>query len=461
VLLAGALWWLAGTRIGAQGVADPAALVIALLAVSGGGVLIAALLALWLDHHVVGHLRGIAEALRTGRIESLRDLPSSEGWGELSSLTRIAHARLAREQSLLQAADELERTRQQLAMLRGSLERWLATERWEPARILTGPLAEVADTLDRGFARDREVREQNQEASRLMRAELEGARDDARESVEQAERGFVEATALLTSVRELQRLGAELGTVLATPESEAPSSGAPAPGYREVAARAIEELVAASVESVDRLASGLRNVQGVGEQVRLIANRSTLIALNAALGGSAPPAGEDLAGELKALARDVRAATERSDQLARDLETEVAAASARMRDVRGRVSAILSEAPAEPAVAATGSRVPEDADRLMDRVREMIQDATSKGERLSAAGERSSRAAQRLVRRLEEHGREFDGLIVRLAASSALPEEPRADEPDERGAPETPLRLLERDVTAAGDDAGGEAESRP
>jgi hypothetical protein len=58
------------------------------------------------------------------------------------------------------------------------------------------------------------VREQNQEAMRLVAVELAAASHRCQESVEQAERGFVEATALLTTVRELQRLSGELASAL-------------------------------------------------------------------------------------------------------------------------------------------------------------------------------------------------------------------------------------------------------
>ena len=56
--------------------------------------------------------------------------------------------------------------------------------------------------------------------------------------------------------------------------------------------------------------------------------------------------------------------------------------------------------------------------RLLERVREMVQDAAAKGERLSAAGERASRAAERLVRRLEEEAGTLDGLAMRLGATA-------------------------------------------
>lgn len=429
-----ALWWVAGTQIGPRDAADPALLVLSLLAASGLGLAIAVLLALWLDHHVVGQLRGLSAALHSGAVEKLRDLPATSGWGELSSLTHSAHELLARDRDLAALANEREDFRRALDRLRTSLERWLDEERWEAPPDLEGEVGGVVALLDRGLAREREIAEQNREAVRLVRAEMLAAREDARESVEQAERGFVEATALLTTIRELQRLGGELHNVLATPElpGAVPDRSTV---FGEAAAGAIEELVAASVESVEHLAGGLARVQEIAAQVQVIGNRATLIALNATLRGGGDG---ETGAELRTLARDVRAATERSDELSRELERDVQAATARMSDVRGRVAARLQSA-AESLSAAPAPSAPragEDANRLMDRVREMVQDATRKGERLSAAGERSSRAAQRLVRRLEEQLREFEGLAVRLGGVPAA-----------ESVSETPLRLISEPET--------------
>src|SRR5881296_2747926 len=44
------------------------------------------LLALWIDHHVVGHLHGLLLGLRSNRVAELRGLPAGAGWGELSEL---------------------------------------------------------------------------------------------------------------------------------------------------------------------------------------------------------------------------------------------------------------------------------------------------------------------------------------------------------------------------------------
>lgn len=435
-----ALWWIAGTRIGPRDAADPALLVLSLLAASGLGLAFAVLLALWLDHHIVGQLRGLSAALHSGAVEKLRGLPSTSGWGELSALTHATHELLARDRGLAEAAAGRERMRLGLERLGAALDRWLEVERWEAPAGVEGEAAALAAALDRGLARDRVIAEQNREAVRQMRSELIAAREDARESVEQAERGFVEATALLTTVRELQRLGGELHPALAGAAPPAPPpdrTGA----FGEAAAVAIEELVKASVESVEHLAGGFGRVQDIVTQVQVVGNRATLIALNATLRGAGEAtAPEDLGDELRTLARDVRAATERTDELSRALERDVHAATARMSGVRSSVAerlAAAAEALAAPAPPAAGepSRTPEEVRRLVDRVREMIQDAMRKGERLSAAGERSSRAAQRLARRFDEQVREFEGLAVRLGAA------PEGEAEGPRG-PDVPLRLI-------------------
>src|SRR5262249_35129134 len=88
--------------------------------------------------------------------------------------------------------------------------------------------------------------------------------------------------------------------------------------------------------------------------------------------------------------------------------------------------------------------------RLLERMREMVQDAGSKGERLVSTAERTSRAAERAARALEESMSELDGLVVRLRASAepsdlhALPSAPRGEDETLPGAPAgTVLRLLE------------------
>ena len=125
--------------------------------------------------------------------------------------------------------------------------------------------------------------------------------------------------------------------------------------------------------------------------------------------------GDSVAQDLKRLAQEVREATDRTSGFALDIETAVAEASEHMRGVRERALAKLEALPEAVATAApVTSRSYDDAQRLLERVREMVQDAARKGERLSAAGERASRAAERLTRRLEDEGSEAEALVLRL-----------------------------------------------
>src|SRR5262249_61979753 len=137
----------------------------------------------------------------------------------------------------------------------------------------------------------------------------------------------------------------------------------------------------------------------------------------------------------------VRAATESSDAMSREIEREITAASQRMKGLRERVAARLEQMPPLPPAAA----LPDDLLRLHERGREMVQDATRKGERGSAASERAPRSAERFMRRLEEELHEVEGLVVRLGPAGAPPAAaggtPSAP-PEPRGAPGS-LRLLQ------------------
>jgi methyl-accepting chemotaxis protein len=313
-----------------------------------------------------------------------------------------------------------------------------------------------------------EVRDQNLEVVRQIGVELSHALDDARESAEQAERGFVEATSLLTTVRELQRLESELAraldpVVLGTEPREADEMVSE---FITAARGAIEELVRASTESVEHLAASLTRVHEVAEQVRVLSNRATLIALDTAVatsGGATP--GPELALEMRQLAREVQEATARTTRLSGEVERESSSAMTIMRDVRERVAERLERVPAQSAATGGTRRGNDDATRLLERMREMIQDATQKSERLSSAGERVSRAADRLVRDIEDERGELAGLERRLKP----PEMGEDPEPTATSAPEiaprTPgLRLLGQEHIVQ-EESGGEtpglSEERP
>ena len=170
--------------------------------------------------------------------------------------------------------------------------------------------------------------------------------------------------------------------------------------------------------------------------------------------------GEDLSRELRLLTGEVRGASQHADALAAEVERETRAAGERMRSLRSRVAPRLEppvETPAAIAPAAAGAETPaaasassEHAARLLERVREMIQDATQKGERLSAVGERASRTADRLLRRLEDEAREIEGLMVRLSPAGELAAEDQArNDAGESAISAADLRLLDDDDNAS------------
>jgi len=450
---------------------------------------LAVTLGLWLDHGIASHLRGLSRAIASGDPTELGALPAAARWGELSLLTAQLQSLLVRQRELGRGLLELEELRHRIRSLRVAVEMRPRGQRTEPLRPLEGPLGPLIEVLNRHWADDEEVEVRSREEALGLRRELTLALADARDSTVQAERGFVEATALLATVRELQRLGGELQQELSPPASVAETAAGPAPGaaapgmgaaeapaaaeaqrrYREAAAAAIEELVTASRESVEHLAAGFSQVHEIGEHVQVLANRATLIALNVAVArGSLPPDAEPGAGaaprpeglsrDLKSLATEVRAVTDRTAELSRTIDREVAAAVERMHGLRERVAARLDEAPPLSEAGAgepPAAEPPEAALRLLERVRQLVQDAAAKGERLSATGERASRAADRLLRRLEEESVVLERLARRFGASEDdLHEEagPAADE-----TPPGDVRLLGPDEPkpAAGGPSSG------
>lgn len=241
---AGGMWWVVGTHAGPGTQLDLPVLITWLSATAALAILVGVALALWLDSGIIGHLRGLANSLVSGRVSELRGLPAGAGWGELSRLTQQVQLLLTHQRQIARTAEELGLIRAQLASTRASLERWVETERWEGARVEPGALAPLVESLDRGLRRLDEVRDQNVEAARQIGATVGIALAEARDTAGEAERGFVEATALLTTVRELQRLGGELEQSLASPAAGPANDDAEARlAWRAAARSAILELV--------------------------------------------------------------------------------------------------------------------------------------------------------------------------------------------------------------------------
>ncbi|HVP15292.1 MAG TPA: hypothetical protein VMS88_07095 [Terriglobales bacterium] len=412
-----------------------------------GCLALAVILGFWLDHGIVVHLRGVGRAIASGDPTGLPALPAARRWGELSMITEQVQSLLARQRDMGLAYFELEELRSRIQGLRLAVELWSRGQSSEPLRPLGGPIGPLVEALNRHRAADEEVDAGGRERALRLHRELRLALADARDSAGQAERGFVETTALLATMRELQRLAGDLQQDLSTEasssaaaESRASSVAEAHRRYREAAAAAIEELIEASRDSVGHLAAGLARVDEINQNVQVLANRATLIALNVALSRSGqPPDAEGLARDLRNLAAEVRSVTERTAGLSIDIGHDVAAAAQRMQGLRERTAAKLDEAP--PVVEAGATEPPpahptEATLRSLERVNQLVQDAAAQGERLSAAGERASRGADRLVHRLEEEANVLEDLARRLGAShedlaegagGAAPEPPVGD----------------------------------
>ncbi len=365
----------------------------------------------WLDRGIVARVRRVTASVRANDATALHDPHAGTGWGELADLRNHVSALITRYRQAARAADQLQISERQADSARQTILHWIETERWAALPPGIGALHGLSEALNRGFQRQIEVHEQNQEAARQVQAELATAATDARESAEQAERGFVEATSLLTTVRELERLGGELTLTLGARAATERDTAA-AREWVQPVSEAIRELVDAATSTVDDLATSLDQVQELSDQVQVLGNRATMIALNAVLAARRSEGGPAPAEDLKPLAREARIATDRAQVLAREVQARVASAHERMKGVRERVAERLARLDVPRA---TETPFSPDMLRALDRVREMVTDAARKAERLSAAGERSSRAADRLVRRLEDEVRDVEGLVVRLS----------------------------------------------
>ena len=409
LLAAGGIWWVIGNQPATEPTPDLVLLVSWLGAVAGFGIISGAAFALWLDHGIVAHARGLSQAVALRQIARLRGLPATSGWGELSLLTQQIQQLLMQYRHAERAADDFGQVRDQLTILHQALEHWNDTERWIGVKVPGGPVATAAESLDRGLRRLDELRDQNLEAARQVSRELEQSLDEARESSEQAERGFVEATALLTTIRELHRLETEMARLL----ERGPGVAMPRPSAGEAPAvgDAIADLEAVSALMEERLGRVLGSVEGVVGQVALLANRATLVALDTGSAGRVLDP-EEQVEQGRRLALEIRGVVDETTRLSREMKDDVNAASAQMRTIQQRT---ISRLASLPATVVEPPRSSAEIGRVLERVREMIQDATAKGERLSAVGERSSRAAEALLRRLEAEIGEMEGLLARLS----------------------------------------------
>lgn len=418
----GIAWWALVSRLMGGTPHATGDLMIGLAAVFALSLITGVVLAAWLDRGIVSRVRDLHRSVSSGRWVDRPGRPWISAWGELAALAGELEPSLARQRELGWAADELTRLRRQIEALEGAIERWTVSERWEPLAAEETALSPALDALNRGFDRQRTVTAQNLEAARQMKSDLAACLIEAREAAEQAEHGFVEATATLTSLNDLRRLATELEAALAKPEEASADRAAASETLRAAAASAIEELVAGARDSIDHLADGFSLVREIGEQVHVLSNRATMIALNTLL----PPADataetrERGAADIRQLALEVRSATTRVAELSRELERETEAATARMRGISERVALQLDRAPVVPATIRSGPN--QEVARLLERLRDAAGDVGEKRETFSKAAERASSAAQSVVQQLDDQGLDMEGLVVRLSPPESGPE---------------------------------------
>jgi methyl-accepting chemotaxis protein len=431
---------------------DPSTLIPLLIGTGVVSLVVGLLVARYIVRAVAGGLERIARGIEEGRLADPRSVGIVE-WGEMGWVGR--HVR-----EMLEVHREFNRSRTAFAQLHAELdrarlaiERWIASERWEPIAPVSPELSGLVEALHRGVTRQVEVADQNLEAARLVREQLAQVIEDAHQAARLAEHGYIEATALMTTLAEFARLATELQPALAAPAE----TNAAEVEWRTRAASALEELIEVSSQSVSQLSEGLSKVQEIGGQVQLLSNRATLIALDAIVGASRSEVGSTRipVAELKQLAAEVRAANERVSQLSADVERVAGDANARMSAVRASVLERL-EAAGTPAQAAPPSG---QVVRLVARLREMVRDAGRKGERLSESSEQASSASQHVARLLEEELQDVDGLIVRLTPTGISTAPSKTQEVD--AAPRAPRRLRVLEGQTPDDEPQAGREERP
>src|SRR5690349_17776602 len=181
----------------------------------------------WIRGTLVRQLRVLERAMASGRLTDLRGLPVGGGWGELSGLADAVAAFLARQAELERDAKDLAALRATLAALATTARAWADDERtpdWGAAPAdrngpANGPpngsanqedVAPLVSALGLATTRlDQRLREAGA-VSGLVRESVDDALARTSTAASTAERQFVEATSLLTVLRELRRWSGEV-----------------------------------------------------------------------------------------------------------------------------------------------------------------------------------------------------------------------------------------------------------
>lgn len=411
---------------------------------------------LWLRRTHVRRLELLARALETGHGPDRGTGPADEGggFGELSGIAELVGASLHRHRQLERDLGELIALRAAIDDVTRVLGTWAETEQPPeiPAPAAGGPsdvareraprlLAALGRAADQVSARAREA----WTVTGLVRDTVHDAVRRSEGVTAAAERQFVEATSLLTVLRELRRWGGELGAGLesraAGQRSEAAAVEAAATAARgrglllevETAAGAPLEAASATASRLAQAVAFHRTVEGEARIAAIEAAAASLVGVEHAT---------ELAQSLTTLTRDLVRAREQARGLERETEAGIVAAAREL----ARLRALLAQAVAafeEVRTAASGDAAVTTAAarRALDRMHEMMGEALARGEKLVQQAERTSSEALRAGDSMLGALDELDGLAARL-------EEPPPAEASQGDAgpaeedPPRPLRVL-------------------
>lgn len=398
---------------------------------------------LWLRRTLVLRLRRLATALASAPGRAARTGGLDRGFGELSSLAEIVAVSIERRDRLERDLDELTRLRDTLEHVSHTLETWTESEQ-APQAFPTGegPLTLALERVARSVeGRAHETRA----VAGLVRETVDDAARRAHGVTAAAERQFVEATSLLTVLRELRRWSGELAqgldaiTAARRPPTALADAVIKSSDLLTAAVRAADVPLSSARAAAMRLAESVALHTAVADDARVATVENAAAAL----------AGIEEAGELhealRTLARDLADASAR----ARVMELETESILALALEDRGAWEARLARVSAEIAELTESQTAPAAADpasgayRALDRIHEMVDEALARGEKLVHQAERTSSDALRAGESMRGALDELDGLAARLEP----PREARQASGDE--AAETPGRPPLSGIAAA------------
>ncbi len=420
----------------------------------------------WLRRTVVAPLTLLSDALVAGRAVDARDLPPADGPQEIVALADSVQEILRHRRKFELEAGELAALRACLARLAADVAAW--SERDDPRALDGGAVADDLDGIPeaarglvsglRDAARHLEARAgEARTVAGLVRETIDEARARGDGVTGGAERQFVEATSLLTVLRELRRWAGELAPALDALRTAAAArvgdDGAGGARWSHLLAEALEgdaRPLATAERAVQRLATSAEDVLFLGAAARL----ARIEAAAAALSGV--PEAAPFVDSLDTFARDTAALRDRMGELERATRDDLAAAREELGGLRVRLTDAAHELAhvAEHPGLAGAPVVPRGVDpaaaarRALDRVHEMVAEALARGEKLVQQAERTSSEALRAGDGVRVALDELDGYRARLVATApeaglpAVESDPAAETDAMPDGGAAPMRVL-------------------